>query len=60
MEEHLGRVGLKAADAGEQRGPRSPFQRDRDRIIQIAGLRLALTCAATTRADLREGGGQLD
>jgi len=26
----------------------------------IAGLRLALTCAATTRADLREGGGQLD
>lgn len=26
----------------------------------IAGLRLALTCAATTQADLREGGGQLD
>lgn len=26
----------------------------------VAGLRLALTCAATTQADLREGGGQLD
>ncbi|HCV78102.1 pyroglutamyl-peptidase I [Pseudomonas oryzihabitans] len=26
----------------------------------IAGLRLALTCAATTQADLPEGGGQLD
>lgn len=26
----------------------------------IAGLRLAITCAATTQADLREGGGQLD
>ncbi|EHK72575.1 pyrrolidone-carboxylate peptidase [Pseudomonas psychrotolerans L19] len=26
----------------------------------IAGLRLALTCVATTQADLREGGGQLD
>lgn len=26
----------------------------------IAGLRLALTCAATIQADLREGGGQLD
>ncbi|MCD4866020.1 pyroglutamyl-peptidase I [Pseudomonas sp. PLB05] len=26
----------------------------------VAGLRLALTCAATTTADLREGGGQLD
>ena len=26
----------------------------------VAGLRLALTCAATTGEDLREGGGQLD
>ncbi|MDQ7912904.1 pyroglutamyl-peptidase I [Pseudomonas sp. 102515] len=26
----------------------------------VAGLRLALACAATTQADLREGGGQLD
>lgn len=26
----------------------------------VAGLRLELTCAATTQADLREGGGQLD
>lgn len=45
---------LPAQAAAQPGAPSMPLE------TLIAGLRLALTCAAITRADLREGGGQLD